>query len=107
MFAMSCDRLTGRAITAIVPHPNLDLLLAGLTDRPRVIEVSLPTTSARRAELRLQIKAVRLLTARRGELKLLTIENISDNAELELLLVEAEKHAAMGQLAAGILHEVA
>src|SRR4051812_48368957 len=107
LFATSSDRLTGRAITALVPHPNLDVLLGDLSDRPRVIEVSVTTPSGRRAELRLKINAVRLLTARRGELKLLTIENISETAELELLLVETEKHAAMAQLAAGILHEVA
>jgi signal transduction histidine kinase len=35
------------------------------------------------------------------------LEDISDTAALEQLLVETEKQAAMAQLAAGILHEVA
>jgi signal transduction histidine kinase len=42
-----------------------------------------------------------------GGFKLLMLENINDSAELEQLLVETEKQAAMAQLAAGILHEVA
>jgi signal transduction histidine kinase len=99
--------LVGHTITAIVGQRNLDHLLADLNDRPRVIELSLPAAN-RCGELRLKIKAVRLSRDGRGQaFKLLTVENISDTAELELLLVETEKQAAMGQLAAGILHEVA
>lgn len=97
----------GHPINAIVGQRNLDHLLADLNDRPRVIELSLPAAN-RRGELRLKIKAARLSRDGRGKaFKLLTVENISDTAELELLLVETEKQAAMGQLAAGILHEVA
>jgi two-component system, sporulation sensor kinase E len=107
MFRSLSHRLVGHAITAIVKHPNLEHLLADLSERPRVIELSMPAAN-RRSELRLKIKATRLLRADgHGTFKLLTIDNISDTAELELLLVETEKQAAMGQLAAGILHEVA
>jgi len=107
MFRPISHRLVGHAISAIVPHPNLDHWLAELSDRPRVMELSMPAAN-RRSELRLKIKATRLARAGvRGGFKLLTIDNISDTAELELLLVETEKQAAMGQLAAGILHEVA
>ena len=101
------NTLAGQTLTAIVGQRNLDHLLADLTDKPRVIELSLPAAN-RCGELRLKIKAVRLSRDGRGQaFKLLTVENISDTAELELLLVETEKQAAMGQLAAGILHEVA
>jgi signal transduction histidine kinase len=106
MFRSFSPRLAGRALTEIVRHPELEHLLVDLSDRPRVVELSLP--AADRRELRLKIKATRLSRADgRAAFKLLTIENISDTAELELLLVETEKQAAMGQLAAGILHEVA
>jgi two-component system, sporulation sensor kinase E len=107
MFRSFSHRLVGHAITAIVKHPNLEHLLSDLSERPRVIELSMPAAN-RRGELRLKIKATRLLRADgHGMFTLLTIDNISDTAELELLLVETEKQAAMGQLAAGILHEVA
>jgi signal transduction histidine kinase len=45
--------------------------------------------------------------AQARDLRLLILEDISDKAVLEQQLVQIEKQAAMGQLAAGILHEVA
>ena len=83
--------LVGHRLTAIVGQRNLDHLLADLSDKPRVIELSLPAAN-RRGELRLKIKAARLSRDGRGKaFKLLSVENISDTAELELVLVETEK----------------
>jgi signal transduction histidine kinase len=121
LFRVRRERLSGVSISAIVPQRNLDKLLQDLGDRPKVIETCPLPKGVNRQGLTLKIRAVRLpqfvssATATRGTdasavnggFKLLMLENINDSAELEQLLVETEKQAAMAQLAAGILHEVA
>src|SRR3954466_12824184 len=42
MFRSFSHRLVGHAITAILKHPNLDHLLADLSERPPVIEIFKP-----------------------------------------------------------------
>jgi len=106
IFSTTAARLSGCGVTALIPQRNLDRLLADAGARPRVIEASVPSPRGT-GDLRLKIKAVRIARPRGGAFTLLTIDNITDTAELEQLLVETEKQAAIGQLAAGILHEVA
>lgn len=121
LFGVRPERLPGVSISAIVPQKNFDKLLRDLGDRSKVIETSPAVKGVNRRGLTLKIRAVRLAhlaltssatrlidaVASNGGFKLLMLENINDTADLEQLLVETEKQAAMAQLAAGILHEVA
>jgi signal transduction histidine kinase len=109
-------------ITKLIPHDNLELMLRDFgVRRTKVIETCVPAAGRGGAPLTLKINAVRLAQwaalsqARRPsgravakrEFRLLVLEDISEKAMLEQQVVDAEKQAAMGQLAAGILHEVA
>jgi signal transduction histidine kinase len=99
--------LIGATIAALVPQTNLGLWLRDFHDRTtKVIEVRPPVNARGRAALALKITATRLNAGGR-EHRLLLLEDISEQAMLEHQLVESEKRAAMAQLAAGILHEVA
>jgi signal transduction histidine kinase len=118
LFRTPADRLRGLPISALIPHLDLSGLLGEFGSRhARVIETSLP--SARRGEmasvLRISATRVAIVSAHLGEtqgqldpreFRLLVLEDVSDKAVLEQQLVETEKQAAVGQLAAGILHEV-
>ena len=120
LFQMPAAQLQGAPITALLPDGKLDKLLLNFgAQRRKVIETALPPRRRGLAATTLKIVAVRLARHRRksapaltgaserGEYRLLVVEDISDRTVLEQLLVESEKQAAMGQLAAGILHEVA
>jgi signal transduction histidine kinase len=113
--------MRGVSFETLVPESNLDTLLDDFRDRrKRVMEISLPPRERSRTAQTLTITAVRL--ARLGalgrskriggkpagaqEFRLLLLEDVTDRALLEQHLVETEKQAAVGQLAAGILHEV-
>ena len=113
--------MRGVSFDTFVPEVNLDLLLGEFRDRrKKVIEISRPSIDGSRALQTLTITAVRL--ARLGvfargkrvsgkpavpqEFRLLLLEDVTDRALLEQQLVETEKQAAVGQLAAGIMHEV-
>jgi signal transduction histidine kinase len=107
LFRTPCERLIGVAIAALVPQSNLGAWLRDFHERTtKVIEVRPPVNARGRAALALKITATRLNSGRR-ECRLLLLEDISEQAMLEHQLVESEKRAAMAQLAAGILHEVA
>jgi signal transduction histidine kinase len=112
--------MQGAAITSLIPERKVDLLLGDFQNRRlRVIEISLPPSARNRGIRTLSITAVRLAritvdtrsrhadgVALPNEYRLLLLEDVSDRAVLEQQLVETEKQAAIGQLAAGILHEV-
>ena len=84
------------------------------------MEIALPPSGRNRALRTVSITAVRLArvavdqrrrdsgsaAATPQDFRLLLLEDVSDRAVLEQQLVETEKQAAIGQLAAGIMHEV-
>jgi signal transduction histidine kinase len=108
LFQSPLEQLCGVPISALVSQTTLPALLRNVGARPVTIETARSETA-----LTLKMNAVRLAlrlrhsgTGTRGFI-LLLIEDISEKATLEQQLVETEKQAAMGQLAAGILHEIA
>ena len=103
----------------LVPQRTLDLLLRDLPEKgTNVVEATLPIHG--RGVATLSITVVRLsfrgivgrtrgaktFDDRMRDFRLLVIEDISDKVMLEHQVLEGEKHAAIGQLAASILHEV-
>jgi signal transduction histidine kinase len=122
LFRVDSTRLRGVPITKLIPHGNLEPMLRDFGGRrTKVIETCVPNAGRGGGPLTLKMNAVRLAqwapmaAVRRAaepavakrEFRLLVLEDISDKAMLEQQVVDAEKQAAMGQLAAGILHEVA
>lgn len=117
LFRIAPERLRAVPITTLVPHPELATWLREFGARQtKMLETTLPPGKRGRPPRTLKITAVRMTgTAPRRrapsstkprEFRLLVLEDISDRALLETQLVETEKQAAMGQLAAGLLHEV-
>ena len=121
LFGATADRLRGLSLAEFIPPGTLAPLFRDEGPaRMRMIETCVPSTSGVGAPRTLKISAVRLaqwgsvgITARPGapvvakrEFRLLVLEDVSDRALLEQQLVDTEKQAGMGQLAAGILHEV-
>jgi len=116
---MTLLQLAGRPLAAIVPQHNLLKWIAEFGgERHKVIETTVEVPGSPDQKVTLKIVAMRLArgaarsrrrrtAAAGGEYRLLVLEDISERAALEQQLVESEKQAAMGQLAAGILHEVA
>ncbi len=112
--------MRGVSFPTLIPHSDLGVLLGDFRNRrTRVIEISLPPSGHHRVARTVSITAVRLARAAMvtrharslpdaaaQEFRLLLLEDISDRALLEQQLVETEKQAAIGQLAAGIMHEV-
>ena len=120
LFGVATTQLTGMPLLAIVPRDNLAKWLGDFNDqRTKVLETSVEIDGRNALKTTLRIVAVRLAQTRRSaasksgrsggrrEYRLLVLEDITERAALEQQLVESEKQAAMGQLAAGILHEVA
>src|SRR5262245_60801321 len=119
IFRLPIAHMTGATLSSLIPSDKVATWLADFGgQRTKVLEASVENPGAAIARLTLRIVAVRLARAasggrrvarsrRGGEYRLLVVENITDRAALEQQLVESEKQAAMGQLAAGILHEVA
>jgi signal transduction histidine kinase len=121
LFSTSADALVGRPFTSLVPGEQLAGLFGDFEKHPtRVIETSLPAAATGQKPVTVRITAL-LLTRwaatpdgrratdqrpHRREFTLLILEDISEKAALEQHLLEREKQIAMGQLAAGILHEL-
>jgi signal transduction histidine kinase len=124
LFKRRVDQMRGSLITDLVPDYHLGLLLRSGEHRAKFVETSVPLHGDRRNALTLNITIVPVgyrgdvETSRNGrprggaaasaggEFQLLVLEDVSEKAMLEQQLVDSEKQAAMGQLAAGILHEV-
>ena len=118
---MDSTPLRGLPITKLIPQSNLAAMLRDFgSRRMRVIETCVPAAGRGGAPMTLKMNAVRLAqwgatggrrpgepAVGKREFRLLVLEDISEKAMLEQQVVDAEKQAAMGQLAAGILHEVA
>jgi two-component system, sporulation sensor kinase E len=119
LFGMPAAQLAGLPVLALVPRDNLARWLRDFSgQRTKVLETSIQIDGRHALKTTLRIVAVPLAQTRRGvrkpsrsggrrEYRLLVLEDITERAALEQQLVESEKQAAMGQLAAGILHEVA
>jgi len=111
LFRIAPRRLVGLPITALLSENHLNLLSHAEADgRTSLIETSLPSRAG--STMTLKVKAVPLPLRTRetgacGLFTLLVLEDISERVLLEQQLVDTEKQAAMGQLAAGIVHEVA
>ncbi|HEY3162362.1 MAG TPA: ATP-binding protein [Vicinamibacterales bacterium] len=124
LFKRRFDQMRGALVTDLVPDYHFRLLLRSGERRARFLETSLPLDGDRRGALTLNVTIVPVgyrgdVDASRngrprrggaagvgGEFQLLVLENVSEKAMLEQQLIDSEKQAAMGQLAAGILHEV-
>lgn len=117
LFRISPERLRAMSLTTLLENPELATWLRDFgARRTKMSETTLPASKRRRAPRTLKITAVRMAgTARTRrapsspqsrEFRLLLLEDISERITLETQLVETEKQAAMGQLAAGLLHEV-
>ena len=120
LFGLTTDRLGGRAITDFIPRETLDPLLGRApAGRSPTIETWVPGAAKGAVPRTVKISAVRMAQwdgaappgrpgapPARRDLLLLVLEDVSDKALLEQQLVDSEKQAGMGQLAAGILHEV-
>jgi signal transduction histidine kinase len=120
LLSVSSQQMRGVTFTRLIPENQLDLLFDDFHHRRyRVIEIALPPSGRNRGRT-VSITAVRLTRIgvdtrprREGtppppvnEYRLLLLEDVTDRAVLEQQLVEKEKQAAIGQLAAGIMHEV-
>ena len=100
-------RLRGASITELLPPEAITALLGDQSHgRVRVCETCLSSTGTP-AVCTIKITATALNNRQALGFTLLVIEDISEKATLEQQLVDSETQAAMGQLAAGLLHEVA
>jgi two-component system, sporulation sensor kinase E len=117
LFRISPDRMRGVSITTLIPVPELATWLRDFgARRMKMFETTLTSRKRRHAPRTVKITAVRMAatagsrrepsSSRSRQLRLLLLEDISDRVILETQLVQTEKQAAMGQLAAGLLHEV-
>jgi signal transduction histidine kinase len=101
------ERLRGADAGGLLPEADLHAALGdGGTRRARVIESQVAGSSGTRT-IKINAVPLTLWDCLKQTFWLLLIEDLSDTALLEQQLIETEKRAAMGQLAAGILHEVA
>ncbi len=122
LFRQRAGQMRGVPITRLVPDYHLAVLLRCGDRRAKFVETSLLLADERRSAVTLSITIVPLGyrgevdappnprargdATESGEFQLLVLENTSEKVLLEQQLVDTEKQAAMGQLAAGILHEV-
>jgi signal transduction histidine kinase len=116
LFRLNPERLRGLPVISLVTQPDFEHWLRDFGSRgTKVMEASLPGRGRGRTPMTVRITAVPMAlamrrrgaaTARRRDYRLVVVKDISDTAVLEAQLVDSEKQGAMGQLAAGILHEV-
>jgi len=107
LFERPADRLCGEDVGCLIPDGDLHTALGvAATRRTRVIETRLPAPTGART-IKINAVPLTLWDCLKQTFWLLLIEDLSDTVMLEQQLIETEKRAAMGQLAAGILHEVA
>lgn len=107
LFGRSPARLRGAPIVQLLSQETVNVLLRDFGPRRvRVVETCLLSKSRTPAVCTIKITAAPLASGKAGSFTLLVIEDISDKAILEQQLVDSETQAAMGQLAAGLLHEV-
>jgi signal transduction histidine kinase len=105
-FGRNATRLRGTPIAQLLPSDAVtDLLRHFGPRRFRVLETCV-APNAQASLSTIKITAAPLTGRHAGGFTLLVIEDISDKATLEQQLVDSETQAAMGQLAAGLLHEV-
>ena len=108
LFGRTPSRLRGVPIVQLLPRDAVSVLLREFGPRRvRVVETCLASKSSTPSLRTIKITAAPLLNRKASRFTLLVVEDISDKATLEQQLVDSETQAAMGQLAAGLLHEVA
>ena len=115
LFRQTPERLRGIAVASVITQPGFeDWLREFGTRRTKVMEMVLsgrgrPSVTVRISALPMVVTTRRRVTGaatRRRQFRLLVVEDMTERAALEAQLVDSEKQGAMGQLAAGILHEV-
>jgi signal transduction histidine kinase len=103
---------TGLPITSILRQKQVGELMRDFGGKQtKTLEISIPRRRWR-APLTVRITMRRLVSrggtvrSARREFRLLVLEDVTSKVEMEEQLVQAEKVAGMGQLAAGIAHEL-
>lgn len=121
LFQLAQDQLPGTPVSALVRHRDIaKMVLEFGEERAKVIEIHpQPDQDSHPAKI-LKITIVRVRSGDSSEapgapmaapgpeeeFRLLVLEDVTEKVMLEDQLVQAEKLAAMGQLAAGIAHEL-
>jgi signal transduction histidine kinase len=113
------DRLRGMSLSSLIPREDLPKLILEFGEQPvKVIELHPPPDQDSHPSRILKITVVRVSSAvlasgapaagsgPEEEFRLLVMEDFSERVMLEDQLVQVEKLAGMGQLAAGIAHEL-
>ncbi len=119
MFGVGTAQLRGQPITVLIPDPRFAVWLTEFgTPRRTVVESSIPGATPELPARTLNIEAAPLpLTAApqdgaiatrpAEDAHLLVIEDISNRVMLERRLIDSEKRAIAGEVAAGILTDAA
>jgi PAS domain S-box-containing protein len=108
LFRIPREQLRGTHISALAAHKDLPKLISEfMEERAKLIEIHPQPEPAPQAGriLKITIAPVRSESPPQ-EFRLLVLEDVTQKVMLEEQLVQAEKLAGMGQLAAGIAHEL-